>query len=284
MSLIESALAGNAQAQNQRGDHYRRGNAVEQDHSEALRWHQHAADAGDAFGQNNVGTMHLEGMGIARDPVEAVKWYRLAAEQGLAIAQYNLGVGYRQGAGVRLNLSEAAKSIELAANGGYCDARNDYRVMLRYGNGVPKDIVETARWFIEAARQHDVVALANLYHVEQELHAVARTGNRTQQYLAIIANLQKHLDSDTPKAPDCIENAIALGPAGGRAREIPQEMLDELNAEMLESMPHQFGKVGNWSDRQSHQGKHQQIANPPIRALLTPCLLLIFWLLHGVAN
>ncbi len=64
-SLIESVLAGNTGAQNQLGDLYRKGDGVEQDYSEALRWYQRAADAGDPQGQNNVGSLHLEGMGIA---------------------------------------------------------------------------------------------------------------------------------------------------------------------------------------------------------------------------
>ncbi|MGO9446794.1 MAG: hypothetical protein ACLPXB_18755 [Thiobacillaceae bacterium] len=104
--------------------------------------------------------------------------------------------------------------------------------------------MEVARWFIEAVRLDDVVALANLCHMEEEFEAAARTGSTpAQQYLAIIANLQKDLDSDMPKASDGIEDAIALGSAGGRAIGIPQGMLDALNAEMLESVPHPFGQT-----------------------------------------
>ncbi len=131
---------------------------------------------------------------------------------GATSVQYNLGVRYRQGGGVPLDLSEAARWIELAAKGGYSYAQNHWGVMLHFGSGVPKHILDAARRFIESARQHDVVALANLCHMEEEVEAVARTGSRlAQQYLAIIANLQKALDSDCPRHPIGSKMPLLLG-------------------------------------------------------------------------
>lgn len=81
-TLINSALSGDADAQNELGDLYREGNGVKRDLKEALRWYKRAADQGDPTGQNNLGSSYFNGLGVPYDGVEAVRWYRLAAELG----------------------------------------------------------------------------------------------------------------------------------------------------------------------------------------------------------
>lgn len=117
--LIEEALAGDADAQNELGDLYREGNGVKHDLKKALRWYQMAADQGDPVGQNNMGSMYFNGLGVPYDPEEAVKWYRLAAAQGVPTAQFNLGICYKDGEGVPPDKTEATKWLELASEGGY---------------------------------------------------------------------------------------------------------------------------------------------------------------------
>jgi len=195
-SIIQAAIDGNPEAQNQLGDIYREGAASSQDLKKALFWYRRAADGGDPHGQNNVGSMHLNGLGTASNPEEAVKFYRLAAEQGLPTAQYNLGVRYREGEGIPLDLPEAAKWLRLAAEAGEPYAQNDYGVMLRFGNGIPKDIVKAAHWFIKAAKQGDVCALGNLSDMAHDLERVAKTGNKqAKQHLATIKTLKSELAS-----------------------------------------------------------------------------------------
>ncbi len=50
------------------------------------------AELGDAKAQYNLGQMYRKGQGVSQDDKQAVKWYRKAAEQGFAAAQGNLGV------------------------------------------------------------------------------------------------------------------------------------------------------------------------------------------------
>ena len=59
-----------------------------------------AAEQGHADAQNNLGEMYSKGQGVPQDYAEAVRWYRLAAEQGYAPAQNNLGAAYQLGDGV----------------------------------------------------------------------------------------------------------------------------------------------------------------------------------------
>jgi len=68
---------------------------VKQDHAEAVRWFQKAAEQGQADAQLNFGVMYASGQGLKQDHTEAVRWYWKAAEQGQAGAQFNPGAMYR---------------------------------------------------------------------------------------------------------------------------------------------------------------------------------------------
>ena len=46
-----------------------------------------SADQGYANAQNNLGVLYFKGQGVTQDYKEAVKWYRLSADQGDADAQ-----------------------------------------------------------------------------------------------------------------------------------------------------------------------------------------------------
>ena len=55
------------------------------------------AEAGKAQAQFDLGAMYYRGQAVEQNYAEAVKWFRKAADQGLAKAQYNLGVMYEYG-------------------------------------------------------------------------------------------------------------------------------------------------------------------------------------------
>ena len=65
------------------------------DYAEALKWYRKAAEQGDASAQYNLGNGYRRGKGVTQDYAEAANWYRKAAEQGNAWAQSNLGVMYQ---------------------------------------------------------------------------------------------------------------------------------------------------------------------------------------------
>ena len=60
---------------------------MEKDDKEAARWFRKAAELGLAEAQNNLGTLYFKGEGVAKDRSEALKWYRKAAAQGCAAAK-----------------------------------------------------------------------------------------------------------------------------------------------------------------------------------------------------
>ena len=74
-----------------------------------VEWYQKAAQQGDAQAQFNLGEMYRRGHGVTQDYEKAVEWYQKAAKQGDAQAQFNLGEMYRRGHGVTQNKEKEKK-------------------------------------------------------------------------------------------------------------------------------------------------------------------------------
>jgi hypothetical protein len=77
----DTAIQGNAQAQNNLGVAYAKGEGVPQDYAEAAKWYRLAADQGNAQTQNNLDTIYGRRFGVPHN-AKAVQWYQLAAHQG----------------------------------------------------------------------------------------------------------------------------------------------------------------------------------------------------------
>jgi hypothetical protein len=142
LSLIAPAWAGFAEGLAA----YKRG-----DYATALREFRPLAEQGIADAQNNLGVMYYKGQGVPEDDAKAAKWYRKAATQGNAGAQYNLGVMYDNGLGVPQDHAEAAKWYRKAAEQGDADAQNTLGVMYGMGRGIPQDYVQAHMWYNLAA-------------------------------------------------------------------------------------------------------------------------------------
>ena len=53
-----------------------------------------AAERGDADAQNQLGVMYYRGEGVVQDRCKSADWFRKAAEQGHPKAQGSLGIMY----------------------------------------------------------------------------------------------------------------------------------------------------------------------------------------------
>jgi TPR repeat protein len=118
--LTPLATNGSAEAQNELGTMYKKGEGVAQDSQEAIKWYRLAADQGNAEAQINLGSMYDHGEGVAQDYHEAVKWFRLAADQGDPNGQLKLGFMYEKGRGVTTNRVVAYALYNLAATNDPC--------------------------------------------------------------------------------------------------------------------------------------------------------------------
>ena len=150
-----AAERGNADAMNDIGVMYEKGQGVTKDYAEAVKWYRKAAEQGLDWGQNNLGYMYRYGYGVTKDYEEAVKWYRKAAEQGLAMGQSNLGTMYEMGYGVTKDYEEAVKWYRKAAEQGNAIAQYNLGVCYQYGKGVTIDLTQAKYWYEKAAEQGD---------------------------------------------------------------------------------------------------------------------------------
>eukprot|EP00729_Bicosta_minor_P032471 gene32471-biopygen20873 len=154
-------------AQNNLGYMYDKGEGVEQDHVEAVKWYRKSAEAGYADAQFNLGNMYRIGEGVEQDHVAAVKWYQKAAEAGNAPAQCSLGYMYFSGEGVEQDHVEAAKWYRKAAEAGFAEAQCILGGMYGSGDGVEQDFSKAVRWLQLAGAQGFEDALTCLNDLQQ---------------------------------------------------------------------------------------------------------------------
>jgi TPR repeat protein len=147
------AEQGNANAQLLVGRLYERGEGVNQNYNEALKWYRLAAAQGNNFARLVVGSFYYAGRGVTKNYEEAFKWFLKAAEGGLPQAQSNLGVMLYFGIGVSANHRQALKWLRLAAEKGISEAQSKLGRMLRDGHGVARNSKEAMVWFARAAQQ-----------------------------------------------------------------------------------------------------------------------------------
>lgn len=126
------AEQGDAEAQNELGMMYVRGEGVNKQLFEASRWFRKAAEQGNARGQYHLALYWLNGERVNR--AEAVLWYKKAAEQGLSDAQNELGLKYDKGVDVPQSLDEALKWFQRAAELGHASAKSNLVAALKRKN------------------------------------------------------------------------------------------------------------------------------------------------------
>lgn len=119
---MRAAESGDGAAACELGDLYRVGaGGLRHSPAQSFRWYARSALAGDANGQNNLGACYEHGIGCKQGYRTAVSWYRQAAAQQLAYASSNLGYCYLYGHGVRADKTLALTWFERALEQG--DAR-----------------------------------------------------------------------------------------------------------------------------------------------------------------
>ena len=108
-------------------------------HKKAVGWFRVSAELGEPAAQYMLGMRFQKGEGVEQDMAEAVKWYRRAAEESerhaaFPAAQASLGECYRKGDGVGQDYAEAVKWYRLAVSqsrcAGECAGADQSRVLL----------------------------------------------------------------------------------------------------------------------------------------------------------
>ena len=89
--MKERAEQGVVESQFALGNMYFKGNGVEQNIEEALKWFRRAAEKGNAMAQLKLGFIYEDGRGVPQDKKTAKDWYHKACEN-----KHELGCSYEQ--------------------------------------------------------------------------------------------------------------------------------------------------------------------------------------------
>ena len=143
------------------GESYYKGEGVNKDVVEAIKWYRMAAEQGHASAQYQLGLWYDDGFGRLVDATLASMWYHKAAKQGLPIAQFKLGCLYESNKSVT-NASEAVTWYRKAAEQSYPAAQSALGHCYENGIGVDKDVTEAMKWYRKAADQGDEKAKKRL--------------------------------------------------------------------------------------------------------------------------
>ena len=104
------------------------------------------AQWGKTTSQYELGLMYYKGQGVDQNYGEALKWFRLAARKGFDKAQYYLGLMYFEGRGVSPNFEVALYLFSKAANQGHAGAQFSLGEMYISGKGANKNFVAAYAW------------------------------------------------------------------------------------------------------------------------------------------
>ena len=196
---------GDPSAQSSLGYCYAKGEGVEKNPVEAVKWYRKAADQNDTFAQAALGSSYTKGEGIEKDLVEAVKWYRKAADQNNAFAQVNLGVRYAKGEGVKQDFVEAVKWYRRAADQNNAVAQCNLGYSYHKGEGIEKDYAEAVKWYRKAADQNSAAAQGGLSECYYFGDGVER--HYTEAYAW--SNLAARTNEDAGKNRDRLEKRMS---------------------------------------------------------------------------
>lgn len=122
--LLNAALGGIPQAQNEMALFYLSGAMGVADPSAAAGWFQRAAQAGNAVAMNNLATLYEKGYGVAQNFSQAGQLYEASARRGNAQGAVSVARLMASGAGTKQNIPQAWAWANIAIQNGDKDAKS----------------------------------------------------------------------------------------------------------------------------------------------------------------
>jgi FimV-like protein len=139
------------------------------DYKAGLAEWQPLAEQGDARAQYNLAQLYRRGLGVQQDYGKAIAWYKRAANQGHGDSAFALAWIYARGDGAPQDYAESARWARLAAQQGHVTAQTYIGNLYAQGVGVPQDYVAAYAFFSLAAAQGDRDAEQNLQFVRDRM-------------------------------------------------------------------------------------------------------------------
>ncbi len=201
--LFLTKFAYTSQAETEIGKLYLKGEGVEQDDFEAVRWFQLAADNYDLGGIYYLGRQYLYGEGIEQNFDEAARLFSLAASFDHPAAKFHLGMMHMFGDGVEQDSQKSEMLIVQALeNGGY-EVRYDLGGFYFLGNWKSRpdrdnyDPLEAMKWLFLASADGNQAAFERLEEVAQTM-----TSEEAAQAAAAAADWVQENTAGTVQTPD----------------------------------------------------------------------------------
>lgn len=157
-----AAQAGDADAMEELGNLFFRGQLVQKDTAEAAVWWAKAGDAGNSEAMASLGKLYLGGYGVPEDSARAFEWFHRGAVGGNAIAMSSLGWMYTHGVGVETNYTQGLAWLRKAADAKNGFAIHELGLMYLNGDGVDQNDGEAAAWFRKGADAGDPASMCDL--------------------------------------------------------------------------------------------------------------------------
>lgn len=206
-SLLQSADAGNRNAQYELAEWFRRHNknkSAESYMKEAFVWYTKAAKGGHGHAMYKLARCYEEGLGVSCSMYEAIKWYVKSAKSGYEKARITLaklylygekvtkdvaetvrwygsidfgltphdlnliGCAFYTGDTVSKNYFKAKAYFKYAAEAGLPQAQYNLGLCYESGNGVQKDIEMSKYWYQKAEEQGYTEASIGLKRIMHE--------------------------------------------------------------------------------------------------------------------
>jgi uncharacterized caspase-like protein len=173
---LETAEAGDAQAQYYVGEIYEKGLGVPPDYVQAAAWYRKAADQGLAQAQINLGFLCEKGLGVPQDSRQALEWYRKATGvSGVIMLDSEVEA-------VQQELSEANRKIEAAKS---------------ESDALERDLQATRR-DLESARASGKKSAADTAELETRVAALESKLGTDQKQIAALKESTKRYDIAGP--------------------------------------------------------------------------------------
>ncbi len=144
------------------GEMCRDGLGGEPDYAAAAKWFEIAANEDDPYSQNAFGECYENGWGVDKDVAMALLWYRSASEQGFSAAMRNLGRAFKDGVGVKQDPEKGLVWFEKAAEAGDQEAQYEIGIIYLKGLIVRQNVEQGIKWLEQSAEQDFAKSLATL--------------------------------------------------------------------------------------------------------------------------
>lgn len=114
--FLQAANQGNVRAQLQVASQYERGEGVQRNGPEAVRWYTMSANGGDSQAMKNLGLLYEEGELVPENWTEALRWYQKSAALHDKAGEFALGRMYQFGMAVPQNRATAIEWFRKSAD------------------------------------------------------------------------------------------------------------------------------------------------------------------------